>query len=349
LIPSTPALDRFFRVAAEPFAETARDGVARLERDYDIAGSIVAMRFAGPTLVSTLCPAIDHLAADAGSTPALTALVGDGRTSGVPRPSPPWNLLRYVERGNVRAYADERFVLVYDWRTDVFTALDLERPIALYWTGDAERLPYYELAAPMRHLFQAWLQSRGLFITHAGAVGHADAGALLAGRTGSGKSMTAVTCLLADLGYLSDDYVLVSADPPRIYSLYSSAKINARELPRFPELRASVRNPARLDVEKALIALDPTFAKQLVRQAELRVTLLLHVSGLTDTGVSRVSPSEAFKAMAPDTVFTLLGNPRVTLRGLHRLVEEIPCYRLELGTDRSRIPDVISSVMARHA
>jgi hypothetical protein len=342
-------LEGLFEAAPAVFARAVEAGAEAVERHYEIGGHLLRVRFASPRLEGTLGPALEHLAARSDGRPELTALVWDSRSGGVPLPPPPWTALRYFERGNVRGYLDGRFALALDRSTGVFTAVDNSRRIAIYWTPDGDHLPYYEQAAPMRHLLQGWLQARGLFVAHAAAVCHDGAGVVLAGRGGAGKSTTALVCLISELGFLGDDFVLLSAHPARVASLYGNAKMNVAALPLVPELRASVRNSRRLDVEKAVIALGPAFSARLVRQAPVRAIMLPCTTGRSLTTASLLSPGDAFRTIAPDTVLRALGNAALSLKGLRELVHQVPCYRLELGTELSRIAEVISSVAARHS
>ena len=78
-------------------------------------------------------------------------------------------------------------------------------------------------------------------------------GVLLAGKGGSGKSTTALTCLNSELQYVSDDYCVVVAQPsPFAYNLYCTAKVRADNTHRVPHLMPTVSNGNRLGDEKAL-------------------------------------------------------------------------------------------------
>jgi hypothetical protein len=226
--------------------------------------------------------------------------------------------------------------------------VDDRRQLALYWTRDAGALPYYETAAPLRRLLQGWLRSKGLFVAHAAAIGRPDAGMLLAGRGGSGKSTTAVLSLGGDLMYASDDFSLVQCDPlPYVHSLYCTAKLNAETFEWMPEMRFAVSNAERLGSEKGLLFLDTCFRHKLALGFPLCAIVVPRVTGRPETVVTRASPLAAYRAVAPDTLFRTLGDARGVLRVLNRLVHELPCYDLALGTDRHGIGEVLRGVLAR--
>jgi hypothetical protein len=231
----------------------------------------------------------------------------------------------------------------------MFSAVDSRRGIAVYWARDADWVPYLERAAPLRHVVQGWLEPEGLFVAHASAVGYPSGGVLMPGGTGSGKSTTAVLCLRAALGYLGDDFILLCATGlPAAYSVYRTAKLNAKTLAWMPEIMTEVSNPDRLDIEKALVflrAASPGRPGALASGFPLRAILLPHVVGRLDTKLTPVSPMTALRRILPDTLFTSLGSSVVTARGLQRLVNDLPCYDLALGQDLEQVTAAISSLL----
>ena len=317
-----------------------------VELGYAIAGMNVRVNFAGAMQAERVLAAMRHLQHDhSPSASAFKIHAWDASHLDGMLPAPPWHALPYVERANMRSYRDDRFTLAYDRGTDVFCAVDVERNVALYWTRDFNCLPYYELAAPMRHLLHGWLQHYGCFLTHAAVVGTSSGGVLLAGRGGAGKSTTALFCLRAGLLYAGDDFVLTSTDPPRAHSLYSSAKLNAASLDWMPELRPHVTNMDRLGPEKALMFLSNVFPQQLAGTLPLKAIALPVVTPQRHTVLTPVSAQTAYKAIAPDTTLRVPGDARRLLAALLALVQRVPCYRFELGTDLDQVPSVLMRVL----
>lgn len=344
--PVEEALERFFDEAQASFEKAVNRSAERVERHVQVAGRPMRLQFAAATLADAMMPALRHLEVPA-ATPSLTAFIWDLRSTEVVLDPPPWAALPYFERGNMRGFRDDRFVLVYDRRTRVFGAVDNLQGRAVQWMDDAACVPFSERAAPLRHVLQGWLQREGLFIAHASAVGRASGGVAVSGRTGSGKSTTAALCLGSDLGYLGDDNILISAgSEPCAYSLYGVAKLSRATLAWFPDLSAAVANPERLDVEKALIFLGDAYRPRMLREFPLRAILLPRVVDGRETRLRQVSGSTAFRTLAPDTLLTVLGNPALTARGLRRLVDALPCYELTLGHDLARIPGVIADLLS---
>jgi hypothetical protein len=341
----TQLLAQYFDAALAVF-QRAAESSGCLARSYALAEHEVCVQFAGAEQGERVLAAMRHLqCARTSAACALTIHAWDALDDESFLPAPPWHALDYVERANMRSYRDARFSLFYDRGTDVFSAVDVERNIALYWTRDFDALPYYELAAPMRHLLHGWLQHQNCFVTHAAAVGTSTGAMLLAGRGGAGKSTTALACLRAGLRYAGDDFVLTSTAPPCAHSLYSSAKLNAVALDWMPELRQHVTNMGRLGPEKGLMFLAEVFPQQMAGTLPLKAIALPMVMPQRHTALTPIPAQTAYKAIAPDTTLRVQGDARMLLAALLKLVQRVPCYRLELGADLEQVPVAISKVL----
>jgi hypothetical protein len=75
--------------------------------------------------------------------------------------------------------------------------------------------------------------------------------------------------------------------------------------------------------------------------------LIPRLTGRLGTALTPASPAAALKALAPSTLFQLAGAGPAAFQNLAGLIRQIPCYHLEAGTDVSRIPGVIASLLPR--
>jgi hypothetical protein len=334
----------FFDAACEAFEKAAAGRL--IERRYCMGGQVVLFRFAGPAMVPLMTPAIEHLAAPSFAAPDLTVQVFDNRSTGGKMPPAPWARECHGRRGLIEGYNDGRFFTVYEVGIDILHMFDAKRNTAIYWVRDYQWIPYWETSFPIRSILHWWLRGRPLQLVHAGAVGTASGGVLIAGKSGSGKSTTTLSCFASDLLYAGDDYVLTDlSGEPYVHALYSTAKLEPDNVHRFPHMRPLISNPDNLDKEKALIFLDQHFPQKLTRGFPIRAILLPAVTGLRDTRLVRVGPMAAFKAIAPTTLLHL---PRVTeeaTRKISLLSRSAPVYLLEAGTDLAQIPQVISGLL----
>ncbi len=349
MIVAAPTLDAFFDEALRVYERAAAGGT--VTRDYVLAGRAFRVHYANVALATSLGPALAHLAAPlpVGASAPFTVYAWGGELPGGHLPPPPWEALPYFERGNVRGYYGERYTMAFDRRPHTFSAVEHARQIGLYWARDAVSLPYYERAAPLRRLLPGWRQPDGLFVAHAAAVGFPQGGALLAGRTGSGKSTTAALCIGSALGFAGDDYMLVEPGaPPRLHALYNTAKLNREVLGWMPGLRPAVANPDRLELEKALVYVAGLWPERIAHSFPLRAILLPHPTAQAATVARPVALEAAYKALLPDTLFSVLGPPRLVTKALSALVRAVPCYELALGTDVAGVPAAIADLLQEY-
>ena len=275
-------------------------------------------------------------------------LMWDDASTGSQMPPPPWdwNTAR-APRGEIIGYNTARIFTVYDPDAGVLHVLDADTQTALYWTRDAQRLPSYEQSAPLRTILHWFAQTQNMQLVHGGAVGTPSAGVLFAGKGGVGKSTTALACLGSELLYAGDDYCLVNAAQPFVYSLYSSAKLTNDSIARLPQLASLIANPDELEREKAILFLNEQWTHKLSRGFPLVAIVLPRVHGGRDTTFTSTTPNDALRALG---ISTLIQLPRADISAAMRiqmLARALPCYTLQLGTDLTQIPHRIAELIAQ--
>jgi hypothetical protein len=352
---TTPGI--FFETAHHIFQEAEQTSGVSIERFYNIGGLSMRLCLAGSSLIPGFIQAIEHLKTEPVTKPALTVCIWDDVSTHTRMPPPPWANYAvynpngdmqsvYTRRGDVRGFNNDRFCTAYNWSAGALSMLDMKKNLALYWTHNARHLPSYEISAPLRTILHWFMTRRGLQFVHGGAVGTSTGGVLLAGKGGSGKSTTVLTCLNADMMYVSDDYCLITADPaPFAYSIYSSAKLNADNINRVPHLLPTLSNPDQMEAEKAVFFLYPYFAEKIATGFPVSAILLPRISVGVQTTLTPASPMEALKALALSTMSQLARAGGESVRMMHNFVQQLPCYHLDLGTDLTRIPDVIGGLI----
>ncbi len=202
---------------------------------YSIAGQCVQLSFASPTLVAMLTPALAHLAVPAETEPDLTICLWESESTGILPPPVPWTQTQIDLRGEIPAFSDEHILTAIQTDVNAVSILDYQRCLGVYWIDNVDSLHAYEQAAPLKVLLHWWLRAREMPLIHAAAVGTQDGAVLIVGRTGAGKSTTALACLEAGLAYISDDRCLLALTPvPQVYAIYNSAKLHGAQMARFP-------------------------------------------------------------------------------------------------------------------
>jgi hypothetical protein len=217
--------------------------------------------------------------------------------------------------------------------------------------GPVDSVSNYEVGRPFRKIFHWWAADRSLQVIHAGAIGDTEGGVLLAGRSGSGKSTTALAGLAGGLKYAADDYCLVEpGERPQLHSLYLSGAGNERTAELLPTLRDSLLSAPRLpglDIGKHLIFCDDIAPSSVTPGFPLRAILVPRVTGGDTTHLEPLSPAESLRALAPSTLLQLPGQRAESLARLANLVRSIPSWSLRLGNDPRAAVDEIRALLAR--
>ena len=179
----------------------------------------------------------------------------------------------------------------------------------------------------------------GLALAHAGVVGTAGGGVLLAGRGGAGKSTTAMVCVDAGWDYVSDDYcVLDASGQPTAHALYGTAKLSPAALARLPRLEGVARDQ-RHD-GKIVLDLGASLPAQLAGSLPLRAVVIPTVSGSTGR-LHRLSVAAGARAIAPSTLFQLPGARQSSLAAIAEILRRVPVFGLEVGPDFDAIPEAL--------
>lgn len=338
--------EAFFREAADVAHRVEALSPAPSEFRFSIDGLIVRCRFFDAALDAKIRPAFAHLATSAATTADLTINLWTERPSLPAIPAAHPLMLETARKHLLRLCSDARFkAFDEDWLGSR-TWIDLDAGDAFYCVRDAAALPYYETAAPLRALLNAFLNRRGRQLVHASAVGDARGGLLLVGEGGSGKSSTALLCLDSPLFHMADDWCVVApGGPPRLASVYNSAKLRPDNLHRFPALASRIHNHDKLDEEKATLFLHDHFPERLLAGAPARAVLLPIVTGEASTRVERVAGTHTWRAMVSCTLAQIPGADRESIALMSAFSARLPAYRLLLGRDLPAIPGVLSRLL----
>jgi len=363
---AAPALEPAFgddraRQVSDTF-ELAADAVGGLrEWTVTIAGLPVRLRAAGDTLLERLGRAFSHLELDHAAIPSLTINMWDSASTRTEEPPLP-KVEGPQAPGSFHYYSDETIRACFQPGTNVYMrtreqartlmtrALSVYEPearTAWYWVDDIGRLPWWEEATPLRFILDWWLRDHGIFQLHSGAVGTESGGVLLVGKSGSGKSTSTLACIGSELLYVGDDYVAVSlGEEAQVHSLYSSGKLEPDHLARLPHLRPAVTNAEHLELEKAVIYANESFANSMVSHLPLRAIVAPRiVPGSTTARAQRVSAAAGLAALAPSTVFQLHTRGQEVLSGTTEMARRVPSFMLEIGSDIGSIPRAIAEIV----
>jgi len=340
----------FVRDVGAAFASAAlATGV--IEHDLLVADRTIRLRFAGPTLVPYLLPALAHLVINQVPQPDLTICLWDTASAGSFPPFPYWSVAEYRLGGRLFGDDDGMVALSHSVTAATLSVLDRSTRTAFFWTGEAKALSIHEQSAPLQTILHWAMSTSGWQIVHAAVVGAESGGVLLVGNPGAGKSTTALAAAGSALRYLSDDKCLVRLTPqPQAFGLYNSGKLNADSLEQLPHLRPFiVGRDDNNQKGKCLLFLHPACANWLMRSCPLRAVLIPQVGAHAGPAVRPVLSSAALRVLGPSTLLWLPGAERTGMAFMAALVRSLPCYDLYLSPKLADNCSALAEVIRTHA
>lgn len=348
--------ERFEQAAAavhgvDPVTNTKSRPAGAGTLDLGMAGLPVRLRYAGDALRANLLSPFEHLAAGFAGDPVLTISAFDTASSGIEPPTSLWEPIEAAPGTNpVVRLGSERACVLAAAGSRALTAAEPGAGEAVFHLPDASAIPASERAGPIREALQLLMAARGRLMTHAGAVGRDGRGVLLVGRGGSGKSTLALSCALAGMEIVGDDYVLLEPDSLTAHAMQSTAKLSEDSAERLAVPSAAIDPagfaPTLEGPAKALVDIPTLASDTLKRQLEIRAIVaptlrasrggtIATADGLDENGPSMrpISAAEGLRAVAPSTIVQSGFGGGRSLAALADLVRRVPSYALDLSPD----------------
>jgi hypothetical protein len=314
-----------------------------------MAGLRLRLHYVGEPLREALLAPFDHLACREAGDPALTISLFDTASTGVESPPPLWEPIAAVPGTNpVARLRSERACVLAAGGSRALTAALPAEGVAVFHLPDATAIPSSERAAPIREALQLLMTPRGRLMTHAGAVGNGERGVLLVGRGGSGKSTLALSCALAGMEIVADDYVLLEPASWTAHAMQCTAKLTEDSAARLGvpagAIDAAGFEPTLEGTAKALVRIPDLAPGRLKRQIEVTAIVAPRLSssqptyigggdglGEIEPAVRPISAAEGLRAVAPSTIVQGGFAGGDSLATLADLVRRVPSYALELS------------------
>ena len=326
------------------------------ECSYTFAGQRGRMRIVGPVLAERIARPFAHLRTRNQAAAAVNLQIDlwDESETGVPRP-----VDSLTERDEtLRAGKDDEYGLVMGSPDDRYVGCRRPQMITWYdratkhlvgWVANAGQLLLYERGKPLFFPLVLWHLDADVPVVHAALVSRDGQGVLLGGRGGTGKTTTALACLDGCYDCVGDDYIGLQAreDGSIVgHGLYDSTWLNAGDVTRFPRVVPHVVSREILGETKVLVPLSQIYSGQLFPTAPIRAIALPRVVNGRHSRTRPASKGEALLALSPSSVLQLpISSLRIMSR-LVQLVQRVPCYWLELGTDLRAVPHLIEEILA---
>jgi hypothetical protein len=235
----------------------------------------------------------------------------------------------------------------FDHANRALMAWDSASDVAWWCLESIDGLEWWEEAAPFRPLLSWILPAHQRHFAHCAAVGSSDGAIVLVGPGGSGKSTTALACHLDGMGYVGDDYCLITNDPvPVVHSLYGTAKVRIGESVESGPLASYMMRATPPAGGKAVALVSARNGAHLVASAPVAVVAAVSVGTDSRTRVHDATRAEVLAALAPNSLQQLPGVTPASFTALSQLVRSTPVCRIELGHDRTEVVAVVRAVLA---
>lgn len=344
------AASRQFKAMQSAFEQAVeRNAASFTEWSYTVGGRHVRIRIVGREFGKHVTQPFSHLRSDALAAvdPNLTIDLWDENETNIrcrvstPNGNAEWKKITAIS-------SDGRFV--GQQRPNSLSCYNREAGRIINSVAWGDQLTIYERGKPLDRPLLEWHNDQHIQVIHAGLVSRHHQGVLFAGKSGSGKSTAALACLFAGFDFLSEDFVGLESLPDGSFlghSIYNSVFLKNDQLRRFPSLGPYVMKGMPHE-EKSFVILSQILPERLGRAAPIRALVLPRVVDIREPRLRPASKGEALLALGPSS-FLQIPNKGLGVRGfdkMARLVERVPCYRLEVGSDLQEIPRCIEELLA---
>lgn len=330
--------------AALTLAQRACEGPQGGARDIVVAGTRIRLAFSGTVLRESLFGAVSHREVPASEPPDVTLYVWDSASTGVAMIPAPVPRYCFTERGDIWTFRSRRIRSAFLYSEYSLNLFDHETNTGLCWFRSADALPYWTQASPFRALFHWIFSARGAQLIHAASVAGPDGGVLIAGRGGTGKSTTALSCAMSGFSYIGDDYVLLTGGGEvRAHSLYRTAKIEPSSMARFSRFAPRILGEGAVaGPVKAVAALDGGLALE----APVRAVLHPVFGAARETQFADAGAAQLLAAATLTTLAQLPHAGRETVEFIERQLLRVDCAKMILGQDWAGVPGAIAALLA---
>lgn len=303
----------------------------------------LAVRILGPQPLQRLLAMIAARAADPSQDAVLLDVIG-GPVKSLEGLLPlPDMRGRTVLRAN-----EDLYYLWLDEAGGYLTAINRRAGHGLVWFTRPDRIASWHVARPLMHAIKGASLRTSWTPIHAASVARKGDAILIVGQSGAGKTSIAMTCASQGWDYLGDDAVLVRADPARVASLYSSARLREDTFQRYPEIMNACLgvsdDAGELKAEVDMALLGPPAA-----EAEIKAVVVPQPTDWAEFRLAPMGRADTLRKLMEATRQSMLGDEPVAFSKLAALVSQVPCYALTAGGDAATLSDGLARLVEGRA
>jgi len=339
-------VDAFFHILQKLVIEAQSNQQSR-HYDIDLAQISVRLSFFDNKLSDILLPALSHIthSSAASQKPEYQIYVLDATAIRSPFPAIEGIANKFIFRGDIEDFSSPQYQIAYLIYSKIICAIDHFNKIGIVIAQDAKRIPVFTTASPFKEIFNWIMLKNQCSLIHAAAVGNQDGAVLLTGKSGAGKSMTAIRCLFHGFDFYGDDIVGISnKNKPTVHAIFASAKVFQKDIAEITGLEKYSNWSNLKPKDKEVFFLSEDFKEQLPIQAPIKA--ILHV--MQSDAKATFSPTSVAK------VLNVVGSTSVTLFPyshlahtiqLMSLFQSVPCFKFELGNQVDDIAPLLEQFL----
>jgi len=189
---------------------------------------------------------------------------------------------------------------------------------------------------------------RELYPLHAACLADRDQGVLLAGTSGAGKTTLAIALALAGWSFLGDDMVFLASANGRWRAIALPDEIDVTDstIAMFSELAPIANGPLPAGRPKRRARLEDLADVLLAPDCTPAALAIVERGAGTETVVEPLARGAALFALTPNVLLTEPAASQRHLTALRSLVESVPCFRVQSGSDLAAATGKVQALIA---
>lgn len=280
-------------------------------------------------------------------------IAGSGELSGLPS-VPFWNDHSYNDYRLCQKFEPTDLRLYHYRERDFWQFYDRASGRGVQMMASPISIPDWDPGSPLRNLLRWHLTNSEQGFVHAGTLGVAGRGLMLAGPGGSGKSGTVLAGLLAGMQSVGDDYILArtpASGGVTVAPIFNTLKNDPSGLERL-----GVGLGTGIDLKelgyvnwqgKHQFTFQDLVQRDPVAHMTIEALCVPVVTGGKKTEITSMPKREAFLALAQTGFKQMPGDTRHSLKFCTELIKRLATYRLSLGTEPAEIIDSLHSFLEK--
>jgi hypothetical protein len=194
--------------------------------------------------------------------------------------------------------------------------------------------------------FQILLRPKGRFSLHANVIVNDEAGYIIVGPAGSGKTTLMLSMVRVGWRFLSDDANMLQDTPHGIFAhaLRRGLSCTSGTLAHYPELKSSAEEAPELSEGKKLIDIETQFPQSFTPRCMPKVLLFPEITTARSSQLFPLDDTQAMIALVRQSPGIMSDQPWVVkqMGVLKALLQQTRPYRLSLGSDIFDSPETVS-------